>query len=203
MDRHMDIIAKKDRLQDIYDEYENRAHVFKVHAICRKGCAFCCIHFGHVDVITLEGLVIQDWIDNLDAAAKTNIQKKILKNMKMKRKQRITPCPFLTDDNMCLIYDIRPFSCRQLYSIRECSAKGPTVHRQAVELAKTTVERLQQLDITGYSGHISYILHLLNKQMFGKLYTSGGFDPSQIMSFGKKHGIVINRMATAHRLKSF
>ena len=196
----MDIIAKKERLNEIYDEYEKKVHVFKIHAICRKGCAFCCTHFGNVDVITLEGLIIHDWIENLDHAKKADIQEKILKNMKMKKKQRITSCPFLTDDNTCLIYDIRPFSCRQLYSIRECSGKGPTVHRQAVELARITVERLQQLDITGYSGHISYILNLLDRQVFRKRYKSGGFDPSKIMSFGKKHGIIINQVATAHLL---
>jgi hypothetical protein len=70
------------------------------------------------------------------------------------------------------------------------------VHRQAVEMAKKTVKKLQQLDDTGYSGHISYILHLMAKPDFRKLYQSGGFDPVKIMTFGKKYGIVINRMVS-------
>ena len=73
------------------------------------------------------------------------------------------------------------------------------VHRQAVELAKQTVKKLQQLDETGYSGHISYILHLIAKPDFRTLYISGGFNPVNIMRFGKKHGIIINRMVSNNR----
>jgi hypothetical protein len=38
----------------------------------------------------------------------------------------------------------------------------------------------------------SFILHLLDKPEFRKLYMAGGFDPGQIMEFGKSHGIIIN-----------
>jgi hypothetical protein len=34
------------------------------------------------------------------------------------------------------------------------------------------------------------------KPDFRKLYQSGGFDPVKIMTFGKKYGIVINRMVS-------
>jgi hypothetical protein len=149
-----------------------------------------------VDVITLEGLRIHAWIEDLDPAERTAIRKKIAANRKKKAKNAAARCPFLKSDNTCRIYAIRPFSCRQLYSLRECTGQGPTVHRQAVELAKKTVQKLQQLDVTGYSGHISYILHLINKPNFRNIYQAGGFDPAKIMSFGKKHGIVINRMAS-------
>ncbi|MBW1717643.1 MAG: hypothetical protein JRJ77_17835 [Deltaproteobacteria bacterium] len=54
---------------------------------------------------------------------------------------------------------------------------------------------MQRLDDTGYSGHISFILYLLDKPGFRKLYLSGGFDPGKIARFGKSHGIVINRFA--------
>ncbi len=52
---------------------------------------------------------------------------------------------------------------------------------------------MQQLDDTGYSGHISFVLYLLDRPEFRKIYLSGGFDPSKIMEFGKNHGMVINR----------
>jgi hypothetical protein len=55
---------------------------------------------------------------------------------------------------------------------------------------------MQRLDRTGYSGHISFILHLLEKPGFRKLYLSGGFDPGKIAKFGKTHGLVINHFAT-------
>jgi len=55
-----------------------------------------------------------------------------------------------------------------------------------------TVKKLQHLDATGYSGHLSYILHLISTPDFKELYQTGGFDPAKIMSFGKRYGIVIN-----------
>lgn len=198
----MNIKAKRDNLLKIYSEFESRAQKFKQGAICKPGCAFCCTHFGNVDVIALEGLVIREWINRLNKPRQTDMQKKIVKNMKKRENRAIAQCPFLKDDNTCLIYNIRPFSCRQLYSLKECTVQGPTVHRQAVELAKMTVKRLQQLDATGYSGHISYILHLLDKPEFRKLYKSGGLNPGAIMSFGKKHGIVINCMVANKESKT-
>jgi hypothetical protein len=68
-------------------------------------------------------------------------------------------------------------------------------HRQAVESARSAVQELQRLDDTGYSGHLSYVLHLLEEPSFRRLYLSGGFAPEQIMSFGKAHGLIINRTA--------
>ena len=188
----MIIDEKKDMLQHVYNTFESSVQIYKAGAICKIGCAFCCIHFGNVDIITLEGIIIHEWVENLDKSNKADFRKRIAKNMKKKEKGSITRCPFLNTDNTCLIYDIRPFSCRQLYSLRECTDRGPMIHRQAVQKAKETVKKLQQLDSTGYSGHISFILHLLNRPDFNKLYRSGEFNPSHIMAFGKKHGIVIN-----------
>lgn len=195
----MDIKTKLEKLKEIYDDFEIKARPFKAGAVCEVGCAFCCIHFGNVDAITLEGLIIHEWIETLDKQDQIKIRKKIAKNMKKREKGSITRCPFLKKDNTCLIYMIRPFSCRQLYSLRKCTNSGPMVHRQAVELAKKTVKKLQQLDATGYSGHISYILHLIAKPDFKELYKAGGFDPINIMPFGKKYGIVINRMVSNNK----
>jgi uncharacterized protein len=88
---------------------------------------------------------------------------------------------------------VRPFSCRQLYSVRECSEGGPMAHRQAVESAGATVSEIQHLDDTGYSGHISYILHLFADSAFRRLYLSGGFAPEMIVKFGRSHGLVIHK----------
>jgi len=71
------------------------------------------------------------------------------------------------------------------------------VHREAVELGKETVTELQQLDDRGYSGHISYILHLLDRHAFRKLYLAGGFHPEKIADYRKSHGIVINLAAVS------
>ncbi len=185
--------TRKEELKEIYERFEEQAKEFKKHAICRIGCTYCCTDAGNVDIITLEGLIIRERVNSLSRPLKTKVKKKIARNRCEKEKQNTAPCPFLKGDNTCLIYDIRPFSCRQLYSIRECRGNGPTVNRQAVALAKRAVREMQQLDDTGYSGHISFVLYLLDRPEFRKIYLSGGFDPSKIMEFGKNHGMVINR----------
>ncbi len=192
----MDIKGKRRQLRGLYEDFERDADPFKKSAVCKIGCAFCCTHFGSVDIITLEGLIIHEWIDSRNVQERSDIRKQLTQNMEKKANGAISRCLFLKTNNTCGIYDIRPFSCRQLYSLKDCTDQGPTVHRQAVDLAKLTVKRLQQLDETGYSGHISYILHLIGKADFRKLYMSGGFKPREIMSFGKKHGIIINCMVT-------
>ena len=104
------------------------------------------------------------------------------------------PCPFLAEDRTCRIYSIRPFSCRQLYSVRPCSATGPTVHRAARELVAETIRRLQALDDTGYSGHLSFVLALLETPGFLRFYRAGGFKPEAVADVGREHRLVINRV---------
>jgi len=191
----MTIKEKKKRLKDIYERYEVEAHPFKKDAICQIGCAHCCTDVGNIDTITLEGLIIWERLNTLPRPLRRQIQKKIVQNRQEKEQARIARCPFLKDDDTCLIYDIRPFSCRQLYSLKECPGRGSTVHRQAVDIAEETVKDLQRLDDTGYSGHLSFVLHLFELTHFKKLYLSGGLDPGKIASFGKSHSLIINRFA--------
>jgi hypothetical protein len=191
----MTLKEKKKRLKDVYARYEADALPFKKDAICQIGCTYCCTDVGNVDTTTLEGLIIWERLNTLPRPLRRRIQKKIVQNRQEKEQTRIAPCPFLTDDDTCLVYDIRPFSCRQLYSLKECPGRGPTVHRQAVDMADATVRALQRLDDTGYSGHLSFVLHLFERAQFKKLYLSGGFDPGKIASFGKSHGLIINRFA--------
>lgn len=120
--------------------------------------------------------------------------KRLNRDIRKKEKGEKNRCPFLQKNSRCLIYDIRPFSCRQLYSLKKCGEQGPTVHRRAVELARTAVARIQAVDDTGYSGHLSYILHMLESEKFLRVYRTGGFKPDEIRLFGKSHNIVINRM---------
>ncbi len=185
--------TKKEKLERIYGQFEIKAQEYKKNAVCKPGCAFCCMEVGDVDITTLEGLIIRERISCFPKSLKIWVRKKINKNRLEKEKGNVTPCPFLKGDNTCLIYDIRPFSCRQIYSIRECRELGATIHRPAAVWAKVAAREMQELDISGYSGHLSFILHLLGKSGFRKVYESGGFDPGKIIDFGKTYGIVINR----------
>ena len=186
---------KKKRLQAIYDRFEQGVQVYKKGALCELGCTYCCTNMGSVDINTLEGHILWEWVSCLKPPKRKKIKQKLAVNKTQKERGKTVQCPFLKKDGACLIYDIRPFSCRQLYSVRKCGLQGPTVHRQAVRLAQKAVRDMQQLDDTGYSGHLSFIYHLFEKDSFRKLYMSGGFDPGRIMAYGKGHQIIINRYA--------
>jgi hypothetical protein len=185
---------KQEKLQEIYDRFEKDVRSFKKNAVCRLGCTFCCTDVGDVDINTLEALTIRRNIHTFPRVQRKGIEKKLAANRKKKRKQSRVRCAFLAQHGACLIYDVRPFSCRQLYSLRTCSdTQGPMVHRQAVALAKKAVREMQQLDDNGYSGHMSFVLELLDDVHFRETYLSGGFDPGYIMHFGKSRSLVINR----------
>ena len=65
-----------------------------------------------------------------------------------------------------------------------------------MDIAAETIRSLQQLDDTGYSGHISYVLHMLAVPKFLSTYLSGEFKPEEIVHFGKTFNIVINRVVS-------
>lgn len=181
------------KLLALYDGYEEEVRQYKAGAVCELGCSFCCTEMGKVDIITLEGLIIRQHINSINEADRSLLNRRISADKKKKDNGGSPPCPFQDDNGACLIYNVRPFSCRQLYSLRRCDdSEGSLVHRPAVEKARETVRQIQQLDSTGYSGHISYILFLLDNKGFRKLYTKGGFDPERIKKYAKSRGILIN-----------
>ncbi|MEW6328323.1 MAG: YkgJ family cysteine cluster protein [Thermodesulfobacteriota bacterium] len=192
----MDLEEKKKQLRALYDEYEEGVAEFKKAAACEPGCADCCIGVGDVDITTLEGVIIRERMDTFDKTLQTEIKAGLAQNKAEREQGRLSRCAFLRADKRCMIYDIRPFSCRQLYSVKRCNGAPPTIHRQAVNLARQTVDKMQRLDFGGYSGHISYILYLLDKEDFRRRYLHGKSDPRKIVDFGRRHGIVINRFVS-------
>ncbi len=188
----MDLTRKAKQLQEIYRSFERESAPFREQAVCGPGCAYCCTHFGHLDITTLEGWIIRERIKKFPESEKKRIEQRIEDNRRDKEDGKPSVCPFLLEDETCRIYEVRPFSCRQLYSLKKCGEHGPMVHPQALELARNTVRLIQQLDATGYSGHLSFILVLLNQKSFFKLYTAGKFDPGKVADFGKAHGLAIN-----------
>jgi hypothetical protein len=186
-------LDKREKLPEIYSDFENSVSEFKKSAACKVGCADCCIYVGNVDITTLEGIVIQNRLESFEKKLKDKIRKNLDKNKAERERSVLARCAFLKEDNTCRIYDIRPFSCRRIYSIKQCNQSQPVVHRQVIESADYTISKLQQLDDKGYSGHMSFILYLLDKSGFRKAYLGGKFNPGKIMNFGKSHGIIINR----------
>jgi hypothetical protein len=192
----MNPTQKQEQLFAIYEQFESQAMPWKKDALCGPGCSYCCTHFGSVDVTTLEALNINDFVMSLPDGERDALRRGIAANRELKLNGQTAPCPFLGGDQTCRIYAIRPFSCRQLYSVRPCAATGPTVHRGAREMVQATIRKLQALDDTGYSGHISFVLALLENPRFLELYRSGRFKPEAVAEFGRQHRLIINRGMT-------
>lgn len=182
-------------LKQIYDTFEQETAVYRRDAVCAQGCAYCCTDAGCIDCSTLEGLVIHEQIKKMPRPRQTTLRKALKRDMKKREAGVKTPCPFLMKTRACMIYDIRPFACRRIYSLHTCSQeKPPMLSRQVMTLADSAITRLQRLDGNGYSGHLSFILHMLDSPRFLKTYLAGDFKPEEILAFGKTHRIVINKM---------
>jgi Fe-S-cluster containining protein len=188
---------KCNQLSAIYAEFDEETKGFRESAVCRPGCTFCCRGPGPIDTTTLEGLVILDQMRKFPKSGRKRIEKAVDKDRRLRENHSYDgygPCPFLQKNQRCRIYHQRPFACRRLYSLKVCSdEQAPLLHRRVMEIAESTRSRLQRLDDTGYTGHLSFILFMLNNDTFLETYLSGDFAPEQVVNYGKSHGIVINR----------
>jgi hypothetical protein len=187
---------KKNGLQAIYDDFENAAAPYKTEAACGKGCAFCCTDAGGIHITTLEGLVIRDRINQLPRARQVAVKKALATDIRRREQKKNSACPLLMKNRACMLYAWRPFACRRIYSLKVCSQdQHPLIHRQVMVLGDEAISALQQLDDTGYSGHLSYILFMLDNPAFLTPYLAGDHRPEAVMAFGRTHGIMINRVA--------
>jgi uncharacterized protein len=191
----MEFQEKHWKLVDLYTQFEEAARPFTESAVCKKGCADCCTTVGNVDITTLEGAVILAHTQALADSARKQLNKKLTENREAKSRSKFARCAFLSEDNTCSIYSVRPLSCRRLYSLRTCGITGPTVHRQLWEIAGRIETAAQLLDDNGYSGHMSHILHLLKDARFRKTYFADKFAPQDIRLFLVKYRLFINRHA--------
>jgi hypothetical protein len=186
------IEAVRQGLRSAYQSYDEAFTPYRSQAACRSGCAYCCTHYGRVDITTQEGWRIAEWLRDRPNVLKQRLNRRLAVNLKAQIHGEASDCPFLDKRHQCRIYRLRPFSCRQLYSVRQCGPEPPVMHRSMVALARMTVQEIQRLDPKGYSGHISAVLHLLAQRRFRKQYLAGEFAPQEIREFGRTHGLVVN-----------
>ncbi|MCD4754502.1 MAG: YkgJ family cysteine cluster protein, partial [Deltaproteobacteria bacterium] len=109
-------IEKRKKLKELYNQYEEGVAKFKKSAACVKGCADCCIDVGNIDITTLEGIIIHDRVATFEEPLKSEIKARLAQNKMERENGGLSRCAFLKADKTCMIYDIRPFSCRWLYS---------------------------------------------------------------------------------------
>ena len=63
-----------------------------------------------------------------------------------------------------------------------------------MKTASETIGHLQDLGDTGYTGHLSFILSMLENPRFLDTYLAGEHLPDEIMQFGKSNRIIINHL---------
>lgn len=188
---------KISELQSIYDKFEQQAAPYKEQAACKNGCAYCCTDAGSIHITTLEGLAIHRAMAGLAKPQKSAAIKALDKDMKRREKGLSSPCAFLMKNKACMIYSARPFACRRIYSLETCHREQPPLlSRHVMEFGEQAIKALQRLDHTGYSGHMSYILYMLDAAKFMETYMAGEFKPEEVTDFGKSHQILINSMVS-------
>jgi uncharacterized protein len=183
----MRLDEKKGQLFSLYQEFEREVAPFRAQAVCVKGCADCCIQVGTVAATTLEGMVVREYLEGWSSSAREAVRQRLRMNRREKLTQVFVRCAFLDKEQACTVYPVRPFSCRRLYSVKTCGEQGPVIHRRAMALASRTVELLQDLDAAGCSGHLSFILYLLEKQEFRRTYLRGRWNRDRFQKLVERY----------------
>lgn len=113
---------------------------------CRAGCGTCC----HVNVSILwpEAFAIANYLIHLPSEERGELVRKLehvaLRTRWMEEEERIhlgIACPFLSDEQACSIYAVRPLLCRSVTST------DPDLCRQALDTAWEDVEVLVVMNL--------------------------------------------------------
>ncbi len=159
---------KEEILVAIYKEFENWSS--RMHFACRKGCASCCTQ--NVTLTALEGSRIhafiqkqqkEQWFAEILQSTPPRTGPRITSNdyaslciqgqeADPDEGQNLSPCPFLAHKK-CLIYEVRPFSCRCFASLTSCTphqpAELPEYYISASTAIMQLIEHLGQFDLWG------------------------------------------------------
>lgn len=88
-------------------------------ATCQKGCAGCCYLLAYTTLP--EALVVMEYLFREHSLILASIEKKLWAQVESLQKtmadraayfERKTPCALLTAENTCLVYPVRPSTCR-------------------------------------------------------------------------------------------
>jgi Fe-S-cluster containining protein len=175
----MSLNQKITALNHIYRLYDNFTGGQNI--VCQKYCAKCCT--PDVTMTTLEGYLIADYmISNAQADLFENVKAKISKT---RFKPQITTnrladlcmkgddppeeekirsdksCPVLKDD-LCQIYEVRPFGCRCFISKHDCGKAGyAEVDSYIMTLNTLFIQFVEHIDAIGFSGNFADVLLLM------------------------------------------
>jgi len=162
-----------DQLYRIYDQYVDTLDI-----ACKKFCADCCT--CNVTMTTLEA---QKIIFALDMDFKNQMREKLSRQQQQPRfipqvttnqiadiciagedppEEAIDPswgpCPLLTD-KACPVYDLRPFGCRNMVSIKRCEETGTAeIDEFTLTVNHVFLQYIEHIDQNGFSGNLSDVL---------------------------------------------
>lgn len=148
---------------------------------CKKYCSACCT--DNVTMTTLEGYLIAehiiskdqtDLLDMIQAGISQNrFKPKITSNrlaelcMKGKdppEEKKIhsdNRCPVLKE-NLCPIYEVRPFGCRCFMSKHDCGKSGyAEIDPFTMTLSTLFMQFVEHIDFMGFSGNFADVLSLM------------------------------------------
>ncbi len=82
-------------------------------------------------------------------------------------------CPLL-EDNHCVFYELRPFGCRCMCSVRRCSETGyAEMPPLLTSVNDVFMQFIEHLDADGYSGNLSDVLIWLSQPENMRTYNQG------------------------------
>jgi Fe-S-cluster containining protein len=188
------------KLQQIYASYD--AVCAGPDMFCTRGCALCCT--ANVTVTTLEAeLILSHWkgrgglppLAQIEAVMRqrrfrpaitiNRLAELCLKGMDCPDEAAdptAGPCPLLKDD-LCSIYEVRPFGCRAMQSRSDCRRSGAADMPDRILSANTLfLQFIEALDAGGICGNLSDILLFLDAPEHRAAFQSGApLEPPQGM----------------------
>lgn len=167
-----------DRLKKIYSLYHETIYEADMDPVCREKCASCC-----TCNVTLTRLETEFIVNSLSFQGKKDLENRIQQKFPERRyipkmttngfarlcmenkdipKEENDPafgtCPLLEDD-LCSIYESRPFGCRALTSEILCGQEGyARVPPLVLTFNTLFLQVIEHLDQNGFSGNLSDML---------------------------------------------
>jgi Fe-S-cluster containining protein len=191
-------------LQEVYRIFDDFTAGIQFH--CHRGCAWCCTR--NVTMTTLEAAAMLRvwnstgfslWLDTVRSVMdQPRLQPVTTLNQFAELCSRDAPipeggkpvgdltCPFL-DQDMCGIYEMRPFACRAMVSNTSCGISHMAQMPELVLTANNIVmQYIEALDVHGFTGNLIDILLTMSNALQQRAYQT-----QSPMSSAK--GLLINR----------
>lgn len=172
-------IEKKTLLLHLYDIFDDYVKSY-FEVACIKGCASCCTQ--NVTLTTLEAFLI---LEDLRQTGKPHALSRLEMSSPALFRPRYTindlalacfnrqeppgeepgpelgSCPLLEND-LCPVYESRPFACRSFLSLRPCQPAGQAdVPSRLISVITACQQVIEHLDMGGSFGNLTDLLFLL------------------------------------------